>query len=256
VAKARRIRVTEADLFHPLPPDPVLRATRPRPALPPEAEAAVARHWQSALARDPALFNGDVFSADAIGEGGIDGHWTEFRRAVAQMREPALFGVLGVRPVAVGGVLVGDGFVLLGRRPGGAVYQPGEWQLPPAGSLDPGAARAGGTLDWRGQFLRELGEELGLPAESVAGLAVLGAVEHAGSHVCDIGVAARLRVDEAAVRAAHAGANGEYGELAFVAPGALAAFLAGRAVTRQAPVFLRRLACWRRAPDAVPNRNA
>ncbi len=231
--------MTEADLFHPLPPDPVLRVTRPRPALPAAVEAAVERHWQAARARDPSLFNGEVFSADAIGAG-MTGHWTEFRRVVAQMREPALFAALGVRPVAVGGVLVGDGFVLLGQRPDGAVYQPGEWQLPPAGSLDPGAARADGTLDWRGQFLRELGEELGLPAESVAGLAVLGAVEHAGSHVCDIGVAARLRVDEAAVRAAHAGANGEYGELAFIAPGALAAFLAGRKVTRQAPVFLRR----------------
>jgi 8-oxo-dGTP pyrophosphatase MutT (NUDIX family) len=235
----------EADLFHTLPPDPVLRVTRPRPVLPPDLDAAVERHWQAARARDPALFNGDVFSADRFTPDGIAGHWTEFRRAVAQMREPALFAALGVRPTAVGGVLAGDGFVVLGRRPAGAVYQQGEWQLPPAGSLDSGAARADGTLDWRAQFLRELAEELGLGPASVAGLTVLGAVEHAGSHVCDIGVAARLTVDADAVRAAHAAAgNEEYAALALVAPAALAAFLRdqralGGRVTRQAPVFLR-----------------
>lgn len=242
--------MSEADLFHPMAADPVLRIGGPRPALPAAVEAAVERHWQAARARDPSLFNGEVFSADVIGRDGITGHWTEFRRAVAQMREPALFSALGVRPTAVGGVLLGEGFVVLGQRPAGAVYQPGEWQLPPAGSLDSGAARADGTLDWRGQFLRELAEELGLPAASVmggksGGLRVLGVVEHAGSHVCDIGVAARLTVDAAAVRAAHqAAGNEEYGELALVAPAALAAFLAdqgkqGRKVTRQAPVFLR-----------------
>ncbi len=230
----------DAARFHPLPPAPLLRIVRSRPMLPAEVDAAVERHWQAACARDPTLFNGDVFSADAIGADGIAGHWTEFRRAVAQMREPALFAALGVRPTAVGGVLVGDGFVVLGRRPDNAVYQPGEWQLPPAGSLDPGAARTDGTLDWRGQFLRELREELGLPATSVAELRVLGVVEHDGSHVCDIGIMARLGVDAATVRAAHAGGNGEYGELALVAPGALAAFLAGRRVTRQTPVFLQR----------------
>jgi 8-oxo-dGTP pyrophosphatase MutT (NUDIX family) len=237
--------MSEADLFHALPPDPVLRVTRPRPVLPPDLDAAVERHWLQARARDPSLFNGDVFSADAIGPGGIEGHWTEFRRAVAQMREPALFAALGVRPTAVGGVLTGDGFVVLGQRPACAVYQQGEWQLPPAGSLDPSCLGADATLDWRAQFLRELAEELGLGPASVAGLTVLGAVEHAGSHVCDIGVAARLTVDAAAVLAAHAASgNEEYAELALVAPAALAAFLAGqrelgRKVTRQAPVFLR-----------------
>jgi hypothetical protein len=237
--------MSEADLFHALPPDPVLRATRPRPALPPAVDAAVERHWQAARARDPALFNGDVFSAERFTPEGIEGHWTEFRRAVAQMREPALFAALGVRPTAVGGVLTGDGFVVLGQRPACAVYQPGEWQLPPAGSLDPSCLGAGATLDWRAQFLRELAEELGLGPATVAGLAVLGAVEHAGSHVCDIGVAARLTVDAEAVRGAHAAAgNEEYAALALVDPTALAAFLAGqralgRRVTRQAPVFLR-----------------
>ncbi|MDE2334542.1 MAG: NUDIX hydrolase [Rhodospirillales bacterium] len=227
-----------ADVFHPLPPDPVLRIVRPCPALPAEVDAVVERHWQAARDRDPTLFNGDVFSADAIGADGIAGHWTEFRRAVAQMREPGLFATLGIRPTAVGGVLIGDGFVVFGRRPDRAVYQAGEWQLPPAGSLDPGAAQTDATLDWRDQFRRELREELGLPASSLAELRVLGAVEHADSHVCDIGIMARLGVDAAMVRTAHADANGEYEELALVAPGTLPSFLAGRRVTRQTFMFL------------------
>lgn len=229
-----------------------LRIARPAPALPAPLAAEVAAVWEAARRAPGArLFNGRVFSADAITPTRIDGHWTEFSRVVAQMRRPALFAALGVRPFAVGGVIVGRGFVLFGRRPDDAVYQPGEWQLPPAGSVDPGAAGADGTIDPLRQIHAELAEELGLPADAVAAPRPLVVVEHPGSHVCDLGIALRTEWDEGAIRSAHAArGNGEYAALAFVAPADLPAFLARHAgrVTRQAPAFLRRAGLLPAAP--------
>jgi hypothetical protein len=228
--------------IHDVAPSPVIRVTRAMPPLPPALDAAVDVAWGAAQGRmGGRLFNGRVFSADTIAPARIDGHWTEFRRIVAQMDRPELFADLGVRPLAVGGVIAGPGFVLFGRRPEGAVYQPGEWQLPPAGSIDPSAEVTGGWIDPLRQLHAELAEEIGLPADAVHGAHALAIVEHAGSHVCDLGIALATDWEAPAIAAAHAArGDGEYGELAFVVPAELPDFLARHAgrVTRQAPVFL------------------
>jgi len=226
-----------------------IRVVRDMPKLPAAIEAQVAALWDAAQRRAGGrLFNGRVFSADAISPARIDGHWTEFRRSVAQMQRPALFAALGVRALAVGGVIGGADFVVFGRRPDAAVYQPGEWQLPPAGSIDPGAADDGavddaGRIDPLRQLHAELAEELGMPADAVAAPRALAIVEHPGSHVCDLGIALRTDWTEAAIRTAHAGhGNGEYTALEMVPRAGLTAFLARHAgrVTGQAPVFLAR----------------
>jgi hypothetical protein len=228
---------------HDIAPAPDIRITRQMPPLSPALEAAVGAAWQAAQGRmGGRLFNGRVFSADAITPTRITGHWTEYRRVVAQMDRPDLFADLGLRPLAVGGVIVGAGFVLFGRRPDGAVYQPGEWQLPPAGSIDP-MASIHGRIDPLRQLHAELAEELGLPAEAVTEPRALAIVEHAGSHVCDLGIALCTGWDATTIAAAHAGhGDGEYTALAFVAPADLPGFLARHAghVTRQALIFLAR----------------
>ena len=220
-----------------------IRVARAMPALPAAVAAQVARLWDAAGQQSGGrLFNGQVFSADTITPARIDGHWTEYRRVVAQMAAPALFAALGVRPLSVGGVIVGDDFVVFGQRPAGAVYQPGEWQLPPAGSIDPDADR-GGRIEPLFQLHAELAEELGMPAASVTAPRLLAIVEHPGSHVCDLGIAVRTDWTGAAIRAAHAArGNGEYTALAMVPQAGLAAFLAHHAgrVTHQAPAFLAR----------------
>ena len=70
-----------------------LRIVRAMPALPAALEAEIERLWSAAQARmGGSLFNGLVFSADTIAADLISGHWTEFRRIVAQMDRPGLFG--------------------------------------------------------------------------------------------------------------------------------------------------------------------
>lgn len=229
--------------IHAVAPDIRFQADHPMPALPPDLEAAVAAIWNAAVARDPRLFNGQVFSADVITPTLVTGHWTEFRRVVAQMRDHALHARLGLRPLAVGGLIVTPDGLVFGRRPAAAVYQPGEWQLPPAGSIDAGAARPDGSVAVLPHLMTELREELGLPPEAVRDPRLLCMVEHAGSHVLDLGVALRCDWPAARLHATHAQAgNDEYAALRLVPVGAVPAFVAeiGPLLTRQGRVFLDR----------------
>ena len=174
------------------------------------------RLWQAASRRVAAggagrLFNGRVFSADTITPQLVTGHLTEFRRIVAQMEQPELFADLGVRPLAVCGVLRCAGGVVVGRRHRAAIYQAGMWQLAPAGSVDAGAVNDDGVVDLRRQLLSELQEELGLSPDTVGEPRPLCIVEHPGSHVSDLGLALITDLTAEAVLAAHrTGGNAEY----------------------------------------------
>ncbi len=228
---------------HAVATDVVVRVVRPMPALPPWLDDVIDTVWASEQARlDGALFNGQVFSADVITPHLVRGHWTEFRRIVAQMRRPDLHPALGVRPLAVGGVITCPDGVVFGRRPTRSVYQAGEWQLPPAGSVDRTAARDDGRVDVAAMVLQELAEELGLTAADVSAPVPVAIVEHPDTHVLDFGMAMHTQLSATAIAAAHAtGGNGEYDPLVVVPLAELAAFVAGDAVNGQAPIFLRRL---------------
>jgi hypothetical protein len=225
-----------------------VRVVRPMPALSPELDAEVERLWQAAVARVAAggagtLFNGRIFSADSITPDLIAGHLTEFRRVVAQIERPALFDTLGLKPLAVCGVVHCADGVVFGRRHVSAVYQAGMWQLPPAGSVDGHAVNAGGTVALNRQLLDELREELGLSASDVDTPLPLCIVEHPASHVCDFGMALRCRLDGTAVLAAHAQrGNNEYQTVRILPREEIARFVADTAASMvpPAPMFLRR----------------
>jgi len=218
-------------LVHDIAPDVTVRTTHPMPSLPAALDAAVEARWQAAIARVAAggagrLFNGRVFSADVISPNLITGHMTEFRRIVAQMDDPELGAALKLRPLAVCGVVRCTGGIVIGRRPMGAVYQAGLWQLPPAGSVDHHAVRSDGSIDLTGQLLTELTEELGIPAARASRPRPLCAVEHPGSRVTDLGIALDTDLSAEAVLAAHRlHANAEYDPLLVVPFDRLAGFL-------------------------------
>lgn len=218
-------------MLHDITPDVTARVTHVMPALSPDLDAKVEALWQAAIHRVEQggagrLFNGQVFSADTITPHAITGHMTEFRRIVAQMDDPALGPVLNLRPLAVCGVVQCAGGIVIGRRPGAAVYQPGLWQLPPAGSVDHHALGADGSIDLVGQILTELTEELGLAPDQVSNPRPLCAVEHPGSRVTDLGISLTSALSAEAVRAAHRSrANTEYDPLLVVGLDALPAFI-------------------------------
>ncbi|HEY8289716.1 MAG TPA: hypothetical protein VIG49_10635 [Acetobacteraceae bacterium] len=236
-------------VVHEVAPDVRVRIERPMPPLAPELDAMVETLWRSAAERVAAggaghLFNGRVFSADTIAPDRITGHMTEFRRVVAQMEDPSLGADLGVRPLAVCGVLSCRDGLVVGRRPAAAVYQPGLWQLPPAGSVDQNAVRPDGSTDLAGQLLAELREELGLRADQVSAPRPLCLVEHPGSRVSDLGMTLSTSLDSAAIHATHrASGNHEYDPLRIVPFADVPAFIAaaGRQLVPPARIFLSRL---------------
>ncbi len=187
------------------------------PPLDPALDRVVERHWQAALGRWP-LFNGRVFCADRIETDRIEGHWTEYRRETAQIADPTLFPDLGIRSLAVCGVISGPDGVVIGRREPRSFYQAGLWQCPPAGSVDHGAACEGGA-DWRAALLTELHEEVGMTADHVMALRPLCLMQHP-SGVLDLGIEILTGLKAAAIRAAHArAAHAEYDRL-LIAPAA------------------------------------
>ncbi len=211
------------------------------PALSPALDAEVERHWQAAC-RERALFNGTVFCAERLAPERIDGHWTEYRRCVAQLRDHGLRAALAIRSLAVCGVLCCRDGVVVGRRQAEAIYEPGLWQLPPAGSVDSGAAEPGGA-SWRRALLAELSEELGLPADSVRRMVPLCLVQHP-SGVLDLGIRIDTALSGEKVQAAHqAGGNREYDRLLIAPADAVQAGVAaaGGQLVTSAHAFLARL---------------
>jgi hypothetical protein len=230
------------------------------PTLSPGLDQQVETLWQAAAKRvavsgAATLFNDRVFSADAITPHTITGHLTEFRRVVAQMEQPGLFGALRVRPLAVCGVLRCADGVVFGRRHGGAVYQAGMWQLPPAGSVDENAVGADGVVDIRRQLRTELWEALGLLADDVGKPVPLCVAEHDDSHVYDLGMALSTHLTGAEVVARHKRrSNAEYPVLRIVPLAELGAFLAAEAdaVVTPARAFLARAMSEERWDGPVP----
>jgi 8-oxo-dGTP pyrophosphatase MutT (NUDIX family) len=236
----------EQYVVHPVDPDVEIHITREMPPIPPALEARISAIWATAAARVEAggagrLFNGLVFSIDTIAPDRITGHLTEFRRLVAQVEDHTLFPELGLRSLAACGVMRCSGGVLIGRRPPAAIYQPGMWQLCPAGSVDAGARRENGTMDYRGQLLTELREELGLPPDVIGEVTPLCVVEHPGSHVCDFGMAVHTSLDPDDIMEAHrTRGNGEYDPLRIVPVSHLSDFIvwAGAKLVPPTPLFL------------------
>ncbi len=213
------------------------------PGLDGATEAAVEQAWAEAQDRAAGrLFNGRVFSADSISATLVAGHWTEYRRIVAQIAQPDLAPRIGARPLAAAGVILGEGFLLVGRRPHDATYQAGQWQMPPAGSIDPRAEAAPGRVDPVRAFHAELEEEIGLTASDLSAPRPLCLVEHPGRRVLDRGFLARTKLSGRVVRARHAAARDrEYTPLLALPLTDLAAFLERErdALTGQLPIFLR-----------------
>jgi hypothetical protein len=213
---------------------------RDMPSLAPILEQEVERLWQAARLEHPDIFNGRVFSADEITPQVIRGHWTEFRRTLAQIDRPELYEDLGVHPLAVNGVIrCGEG-VLIGRRNSQAVYCAGLWQLPPAGSVDQSTARPDGTVDLERQLLEELQEELGLSPDLVGGFTPLCLIEHPETHVTDFGIEMHMNVSADAVLATHAASGNQEYEDMLVLPVANVLSL-GDDLLPTVPVFLARL---------------
>lgn len=225
---------------HPLPERLIARA-EPAPPLPADLKPVLAEAWRRAQeARGGRLFDGRVFSVDRIGGDGLRGHFAPYRATIAQIDTPALSARLGLRPLAVCGLIRSADGIVLGRRAPYMGYQPGLWQLPPAGSVDPEGFE-GGESDLTVHFWREVKEELGLERADFTALRPLALLEHPRSRILDLFFLAETRLGGEAIeeRQKKAG-NDEYDRLAIVPRAELPGWLAAHAaaLAPQTRIFL------------------
>lgn len=195
-----------------LAPQVQVIASRQMPILAQDIEKNIQKHWDNALKQYPELYNGRVFCADHIQANLISGHWSEFRRVLAQMKEPHIFGADILRPLAVVGLMKTPDGVVIGQRSQKALYLPSFWQGVPAGNVE---SRAGETeIDLAAQLAAECEEELGLKSSECRIGACLLACEHPDSHIVDIGIEISVSIGfpELQKRCLNEG-NAEYGAL-------------------------------------------
>lgn len=228
--------------IHPLAAEITAMVSGQRAMLAGALTAEIDAHWLAAQAESGgALFNGAVLSVDEITPALLRGHMTEYRRVLAQLRAPALFEALHLRPLAVCGVLLSPDGVVLGRRQRAAIYQSGMWQAPPAGNVDARALRPSGEVDLRCQLLTELREELGLTRDAVHAIRPIALVEHGATHVLDLGFLLTTPLPFTTIAAIHAGeGNEEYDMLRVVPLAALPDFLTRMVaeIVPSVPIFL------------------
>jgi hypothetical protein len=168
--------------------------SHPAPIVPPAVAAKIDKIWQAEIARSRPPFNGSLFSVVSHEPRLISGWRAEYKSFVAQRREPSLFDVLKVRPLAVTGLLLCPDGVIFGKRSSNVEQDKKLWELVPSGGVDGSLLRPDGSIDLGSQLLMELTEETGIEHEQIAGQPkpfVL--VEDKMSHVLDAGV--MLRTD-------------------------------------------------------------
>ncbi|WP_135466027.1 hypothetical protein [Crenalkalicoccus roseus] len=222
-------------------PDLRIEVSGEAPPVPPALEPAIAAAWEAAQRRAGGrLFNGRVFSVESAEPHLLRGHLAEYRLVVAGFADPALAARLGLRPLAVCGVLRTPDGVLFGRRTPRATYEPGLWQMPPAGSVDASAVREG-RVDPLAQIRTEFEEELALPWGVVRRARPFALVRAGSTGVHDLGIVLETEARFATILARQRHARTvEYTALRVVPEAALPAFCAaeGRAMVPAAPLFL------------------
>ena len=233
---------------HPFRPGTVVEAGSDGTDLDAALEAEVQALWEAEQARRGGnLFNNRLFSVQTLDEDRIVGRFVEYRLFVAQRAKPALFERLGVRPLAVSGLLRCAQGVVFGLRHGATTQESGLWELVPSGGVGPAADAGEGRVDVRRQLLDELGEEIGLDAGSVTDVRPFCLVEDTESNVLDIGIELVTVLEAEAIREAHRQrASDDYSDLEVVPvpeiPGIVARW--GPRVAEVSRVLLRERGLW------------
>ena len=205
----------------------VVTAEGTLPPLDADLEHRVEELWRKEQTRrGTSLFNGTLLSVASRSPARIEAGLTEYRRFVAQRCDPTLVARLGVRPLAVSGLMRCRDGLVFGRRAETSTQDPGRWELVPSGSVDGRAVRPGGHVDLIRQLLEELREETGCSAAAVTSAEPFLLVEDTAQGVIDIGIELVVDLDAESVLASHrAAASKEYDMLRVVPLTELARFV-------------------------------
>jgi hypothetical protein len=131
-------------------------------------EKEVDRIWGVAKEASGArLFNGLLFSVEQLASDTVRGCLIEYRMYLAQLRRPELYSELGVRPLAVTGLLRNREGLFFGLRSSSLAQQADRWELIPAGGIDATTLTSDSRVQPHRQLLAELEEEVGIKCVEV-----------------------------------------------------------------------------------------
>lgn len=157
--------------MHPLGDDLRLEIV-PAPAIDAIADNRIREIWAREQARRAQpMFDGKLFSLLERDGAILRGYFVDYSAFVAQRAQPALRDILGIRMLAVSGLLRSPDGIVFGRRADHVLQDPRHWELVPSGGID------GTPLDPKAKLLEELAEETGCPASVITSSRVVALAE-------------------------------------------------------------------------------
>ncbi|MBF0497671.1 MAG: hypothetical protein HQK58_14025 [Deltaproteobacteria bacterium] len=167
------------------------------PDISPEEERRVAELWNSP-ARPATAFDGELLIFDGIVDHQeiplVKAYFSPYRFFWAQRRGLVLHRRLC--PLSVSGVIIldieGEQTVVLGRRSSIVEQYSGVWEFIPSGSIDRRAIKESGNIDYTGQLLLELEEEIGIGVNQIKAMKPLGLIHDLVDDVIDVCLALEL----------------------------------------------------------------
>ncbi|HOX27533.1 MAG TPA: NUDIX domain-containing protein [bacterium] len=153
-------------------------------------KTAVEEFWATAAAassgklRNDPLLTMSHFASDGTTTR-IKAKRTQYMHYYAAWRNPALGIVL--ESVAVSGViLMGDASLLVARRGEKVSHYPGCFEFTPSGGIDGLAMKADGSVDFKGQLIREFEEETGIGKDAIVAIEPFSMIHDKPGRVYDI----------------------------------------------------------------------
>jgi hypothetical protein len=186
-------------------------------AIPPATEKKIEEIWESEKAkRGNKLFNGPLLSLIRLEGTVLEARVVDYRSYLAQTRAPELFSELGIRALAVSGLVAAEGKIAFGRRATHLTQDAKKWELVPSGGLSPRTNMNDGNALIEEQILEELAEELGVPHSAVTYIRPFLVVEDMEAHVVDIGIDVSLSINSVQIKEASQVRSDEYSEIRWV----------------------------------------
>lgn len=154
--------------------------------LDPTLEQQIEEVWRSEVKRRGGnLMNGKLLAYVRQDGNTIVGRFVEYKHYMAQRVRPELKARLRATPLAVSGLIRTEDAVLVARRSSKVTSYAGFYELVPSGSLE--------QVDFVGQLLAELKEEVGIDSSEVLECTPLALIFDEGDLVYDIAVDVKLK---------------------------------------------------------------
>lgn len=166
----------------------------------------ISQIWAEEQAKNPSLFDGPILSVTDIAGSTFTVTTLRYSALLAGLRDPSLKASIGMRPLAVSGVLSCPDGLIFGLRSEEVTQSPGCWELVPSGGVPPGKD---GLPDLTEQILAELREEVGLIDAEIA--PPIGYIEDKKSGTIDVIVPLCTAMPFAEIRRLER--SGEYADL-------------------------------------------